>query len=236
MVRRWMKRFAFALAAIGLLVLFGERGGDPARYPPADGDQAVEITIVSHGYHAGIILARADIVRVAMEDGLDKVAIVAERFSAHGFLEIGWGEEGFYRNVPALRLDTVSHALKALFWPFNQSVLHVVGFSSSPEIAFPQSKTMRLRLSALGFRALLRRLEASFGKTSAPEELGPGLYGQSRFFRAEGAFSIFQVCNHWVAGLLNEASVPVNLTLATLPAGLFEDLKWRSRSTLSPRN
>jgi hypothetical protein len=61
-----------------------------------------------------------------------------------------------------------------------------------------------------------------------PEELGPGLYGMSLFFRANGTFHLFHVCNHWIADLLDAAGVPTAPVLATLPSGLLLDLKWRS--------
>src|SRR3712207_8668119 len=41
-----------------------------------------------------------------------------------------------------------------------------------------------------------------------PVELGPGLYGPSLFFRADGAFHLLSVCNHWTARLLHEAGLP----------------------------
>jgi Protein of unknown function (DUF2459) len=74
-------------------------------------------------------------------------------------------------------------------------------------------------------------LDSSFarGKDNLmPEELGPGLYGTSLFFRANGAFHLFNVCNHWIARLLDAAGVPTAPVLATLPFGLLLDLRWRS--------
>jgi hypothetical protein len=86
-------------------------------------------------------------------------------------------------------------------------------------------------LSESGFLKLLERLDETFARAEAsdlPVELGPGLYGASLFFRANGAFHLFRVCNHWVADLLNAAGLPATPVLATLPAGLFFDLKWRA--------
>ena len=50
----------------------------------------------------------------------------------------------------------------------------------------------------------------------------------SLFFRANGTFHLFRVCNHWIADLLDAAGVPTAPLLATLPSGLLLDLKWRS--------
>jgi hypothetical protein len=39
---------------------------------------------------------------------------------------------------------------------------------------------------------------------------------------------MFNVCNHWIANLLDAAGVPTAPVLATLPFGLLLDLEWRS--------
>jgi len=70
------------------------------------------------------------------------------------------------------------------------------------------------------------RIEASFAP--GHQDLGPGLYGSSRFYRAVGTFHAFNVCNHWIAGLLDAAGVPTAPVLATLPPGLLIDLRWRA--------
>ena len=61
-----------------------------------------------------------------------------------------------------------------------------------------------------------------------PVELGVGIYGPSLFYRARGEFSILNVCNHWVARLLDAAGVPTPPLLDTLPLGLTLDLRWRA--------
>ena len=68
-------------------------------------------------------------------------------------------------------------------------------------------------------------------------DLGRGLYGASLFYPANGHFSIFKVCNHWIADLLGAAGLPVAPVLATLPSGLILDLRWRAgiAPTSSPR-
>jgi hypothetical protein len=79
-------------------------------------------------------------------------------------------------------------------------------------------------------------IEASFvnGAAGAAEELGPGLYGPSLFYRSVGRFHIFNVCNHWLARQLSAAGVATNPVLAIWPAGLLLDLRWRSGASLVP--
>ena len=61
-----------------------------------------------------------------------------------------------------------------------------------------------------------------------PQVIGKGLYGPSLFYRANGSFNIFNVCNHWVADVLSAAGLPTTPVFATLPAGLLFDLKMGS--------
>jgi uncharacterized protein (TIGR02117 family) len=221
------------LAAIVLLLavtLLTARSGDPALWPPAPGAPAIEIHLVSHGYHSGIVLPREALSRVADERARPALIAVGQRFAAYPFVEVGWGDEGFYRAVPDAASLTVALALRALFMPGNASVVHVVGLARPARETFPASDIIRIELSEEGFARLLGLLDASFtrGAMGRPEDLGPGLYGPSLFYRGVEPFHVFNVCNHWIARLLSAAGLPTAPVPAILPAGLFLDLKWRA--------
>jgi uncharacterized protein (TIGR02117 family) len=222
--------FAMVVVLIGLAVLTA-RSGDPALWPSAAGEPRVEIFVVSHGYHSGLVLPRETLAQAAGRRGDAALATVSQRFAGFHWLEIGWGDEGFYRHVPDAASLTVGLTIRALFRPGNPSVVHVVGLPGHPREAFPSADLVRIELSSRGWARILDGLEASFNKgegAAALEPLGPGLYGPSLFYRATGAFHIFNVCNHWVARLLSAAGVPTAPVLATLPSGLFLDLQWRT--------
>src|SRR5262249_16629983 len=126
---------------------------------------------------------------------------------------------------------TMGLALRALLRPGNPSVLHVVGVKNDPRAMFANSELVRVDVGAAGFARMADMLDATFARSQGgflPAELGPGLYGTSLFFRANGAFQLFNVCNHWIANLLDAAGVPTAPVLATLPFGLLLDLEWRS--------
>jgi uncharacterized protein (TIGR02117 family) len=231
LARRVLLAAAAVIVAFMAAALVTARPGDPNLYPPAPGADSVEIFVVNHGYHTGIVLPRTGAVEVAARHNLTAVAAVATRFAASTALEIGWGDEGFYRAAPTISTVTVPMALRALFWPGNPSVLHVVGLNESPAVVFGNSELVPIRLSTDGFASMLAIVDATFARTEhaeLPPDLGPGLYGPSLFFRAVGAFHIFNVCNHWVARLLDAAGVPTSPLLAIVPAGLLLDLRWRS--------
>jgi len=158
--------------------------------------------------------------------------LVAGRFSDYRWLEIGWGDEGFYTSVPTIASLTLRSALRALFRPGNPSVLHVVGLVDHPRTAFASADMVRLDVSEAGFERLLAKIDGSFAP--GQQDLGPGLYGPSRFYRALGTFHVFNVCNHWISDLLDAAGVPTAPVPATLPPGLLHDLRWRAGATPLP--
>jgi uncharacterized protein (TIGR02117 family) len=231
-VRRWIKRVLGALllivAALAALAAWTARPGNSALYPPpASGVSTYDVYVVSHGYHAGIVVRRSEF---ANRNGNAALAAIVTRFD-YEWIEFGWGDEGFYREVPDISALTIKLALKALFLPGNSSVLHVVGLNAEPQVAFYRSQIVRLRLGEESFAKLLGALDAAFARETngaLPGDLGRGLYGPSLFYRAAGAFSILKVCNHWVADILNEAGVPITPVIDTLPQGLLFDLKWRA--------
>ena len=125
-----------ALALFVLAVIVSARSGDRALWPPAAGTPTTEIHIVSHGYHSGIVIPRVALLGQASRRGRGALGAVATRFAGFERLEIGWGDEGFYRAVPTIDSLTVPLALRALLRPGNPSVLHVVGISGDPRRVF----------------------------------------------------------------------------------------------------
>jgi len=234
-LRTTARRVGLSLAIVALVFVIATiataRWGDRSLWPPAPAAPSTELFIVNHGYHAGIVVPRAALAEQGSRPGLSAIGYLATRFRDFDWLEIGWGDEAFYREVPTAESLTIALAMRALFRPGNPSVLHVVGVKGDPRAMFPNSDLVRVGISDAGFARLVDMLDATFarGKGSVmPEQLGPGLYGTSLFFRANGTFHLFHVCNHWIADLLDAAGVPNAPVLATLPSGLLLDLKWRS--------
>jgi len=149
--RRWPRRLSIGIATLAFVfvatILLTLRPGDRALYPAPAGEPTVAVFVVSHGYHAGIVLPRATLAEVASRRGYAALIAVSTRFAAFPFLEMGWGDEEFYRSVPTIASLTVPMAARALFLPGNRSVVHVVGLSYPPRVAFPASDIIALGLS-----------------------------------------------------------------------------------------
>ncbi|AWN54496.1 DUF2459 domain-containing protein [Methylobacterium sp. 17Sr1-1] len=227
------RRAAAALLSLAVVLVAAAwltaRPGAPGLYPPPPGEATVTVRVVAGAWHSGLLLPREDLARAAAEAGAGALIAVTERFQAYPALEIGWGDAGFYRAVPTIDALDWRLALRALFTPGGRpAVLHVVGIAADPA-AVPGAGIVTVRLSRAGFRRLAAALARSFTtRDGHPVEAGPGLYGPSLFYAAEGRFSLVTVCNHWSAGLLNDAGLPVTPLLDTLPRGLVLDLTWRA--------
>lgn len=229
LARRAASLLLCLVSAVLLAAWLTARPGAPGLYPPAPGAETVTVRLVAQAWHSGLLLPREDLARAAAASGDGALVEVVERFRAYPALEIGWGDAGFYRAVPTLDALDWRLALRALFTPGGRpAVLHVVGVTAEPETAFPGAEIVTLRLSRAGFDRLAAALGRSVTRRDGhPVILGPGLYGPSLFYAAEGRFSLLAVCNHWSAGLLHDAGLPVTPLLDTLPRGLALDLAWR---------
>jgi uncharacterized protein (TIGR02117 family) len=234
-----MRRFALRLAAgtaiAALLILVAlastDLPGDLRLYPPPSADQdRSTLYLVDYGFHTGIVLRRTDLAQAALAADHTALISVTRRFGAYSFLEMGWGDEELYRKVRTIADVRVDQALRALFVPGNRAVLHVVGVNGSPQAFFARAPIVPIVISHEGLHRVAARLEASFARDADGRaiEAGPGLFGPSLFYRAKGSFSVLNVCNHWTGRLLNAAGLPIAPILATLPAGLLVNLRWRS--------
>jgi uncharacterized protein (TIGR02117 family) len=167
-------------------------------YPPPAGGPSKTVYVVSHGWHTGLVIERDDV----------PVDLWPEKddFPAAQLLEVGWGDEGFYR----ARKITAGITLRAIFLP-TPGVLHVVGFRGPVEEFFPASQILEVRLSEDGFHELCRFIDETYQRDEdgAAVRLGPGIYGDSAFYRSNGKYYFPKTCNVWTARAVRRAGVPI---------------------------
>jgi uncharacterized protein (TIGR02117 family) len=236
-MRRWAKGLAigfgvlalFAVWMIGGAAWITARPADPTLWPARD-ERVVDVYVISNGYHAGLAMPRDKLAEFAGGRGYPALIAVTQRFAAFDWIEFGWGEREFYQSVPTVGDINWRMALRALFYPGNRSVVHVVGISGEPARAF-KAEMMKVPLSQNGFDRMLAKLDATFvpPQNGALLDLGRGLYGPSLFYPANGTFGITRVCNHWIGDLLAAAGLPANPVLATVPQGLMFYLRWQTK-------
>ena len=208
-----LKRFVLLVCcAVGVACAGPEtKTASPAR-PDEPGKT---VYLASHGWHAGIVIRRADI-----PDGVwpeHKDLPDAE------YLEVGWGDSDYYQTPDPHWGIT----LKAGLLP-SASVLHIVGFSGSVPAYFPYSEIIEIRLTAPGFEQLCHYIAASYFKDPAGNtvSLGPGLYGSSRFYQSHETYHLFNNSNAWTGRALQTAGCPIK------PASILtvENLMARART------
>lgn len=195
-----------------VLTLFGcATGSEP---PRGEGGGWRSFYVVNHGLHTGLAIARPDLLQV--------LPALAEEFTDGDFVEFGWGDQEFYQAPEA----TLSLALRALFGS-TATVLHVVEIAGDPRRRFAGSEVIEVRVTEDGYRRMLAFVAGTFTHSAAGtlSALGPGLYGKSRFYQAEGSYSLLYTCNTWVAEALAASGCPMSRTAAVTAGNVISQLR-----------
>jgi uncharacterized protein (TIGR02117 family) len=188
----------------------------PVRDAPVPGENEPRKTIylVSHGWHAGIVLRRADLP--------DSIWPELGDFPNTEYVEVGWGDMDYYQ-TPDPHMGLI---IKAALLP-TASVLHIVGFSGSVPAYFPYSEIIKIEISSAGFEHLSRTIAASFATDEAGNttSLGHGLYGNSRFYLSRETYHLFNTCNVWTARALRAAGLPITPVRAITAENLMSQAR-----------
>lgn len=154
---------------------------------------------VNIGWHVGLAFAAGDLDGAVFPEAAD--------FPDARWIEIGWGDAGFYRD-PDPDLGTI---LEAALLP-TPAVLHLVAMPVHPSRYLPSADVMAVPLDEAQFGRLVEYVSGSLDRGARPraEAVGPGLYPVSRFYPALGSFSLAHTCNTWVAEGLAKAGLPID--------------------------
>jgi len=183
-------------------------------YPPLPGEPNKTIYVVSHGWHTGIVIRPEDI--------SDPKRLVPDFFKDSKSIEYGWGDEGFYMSKEFNLWITV----KAAIFP-TPTVLHLVDLPYSVAAYFPQSGIVEVTLSEKGFEHLCEFIESSFAKDQNGNviDIGPGIYGRSRFYRSNESYYFPKTCNVWTADALRAAGCPITPIYAIRSVNVFNQTR-----------
>lgn len=169
----------------------------PVAANPCETRQSIHV--VSHGWHTGLVVKAADMNAI--------VPALANRFRGNEYYEIGWGDAGFYQADEI----TSGLTLRALL-ASSGSALHVVGFSTPPELRFPHSTVRKVDIARSAHANLLQYIHGSFARDAGGNIVmrGRGLYGDSEFYAGTGYFHAFNTCNKWTAKALYSAGIEID--------------------------
>lgn len=215
-------RLRITLVLAGLLAGCASAPAPPP-LPVADNGPLVhDIRVVSNGWHTAIVASRLAV----LETGL---LPEADDFPTAAVLEFGWGDRVYY---PA-REKTIGMTLAAAFAE-TPAVMHIAGLPDWPERLSAELRVISLALSDQGFRNMMGAIAADIQRPESGRAapISPGLYGDSHFYHAHGAFHLFNTCNTWVARMLRAGRIDIS------PSGIMtaEDLVTRLEAALDKRS
>ena len=201
-----MPRVRCTLRVVVLLAAtaVGACAAPASRLCPAPPEQPAEVIyVVSHGWHAGLVLPSRAATLADWQLGSNPR--LAEQ------VEVGWGDRDYYMaSDPGWWL-----ALEAVLLP-NESVLHLVWLDAPLGQLFSSSEILEIRLSATGMERLSRYIGHSFARNEygLGVDLGAGHYGDSRFYLSRERYHAFNTCNVWVARALQDTGCPISPVFA----------------------
>jgi uncharacterized protein (TIGR02117 family) len=183
------------------LTLFLISGSQPYQHRMQIKHNSVHtIYVKSNGWHTGFIIPALEL--------QNHFPQLAQRFGKTPYLEMGWGERGFYL-ADKITFDLT---LAAMFWS-KGSVIHIAALSAQQiEKYFSYSSIEKICLTEQDYQHLIDYIVASFYQNSAGKlvSLRKGLYGNSQFYEGFGHYHIGNTCNKWTAKGLKEAGMALN--------------------------
>lgn len=210
-----------SLAWLSCVVLLACCGSLPPLPPNAPGPKTYTAHIVADGWHAAIVVPRAQLV----ETGL--VPEVGD-FPKASFIEFGWGDRAFY---PA-REKTLGMTLDAALRT-TPAIMHIAGFTRSPALVYGDTNVVSVTMTRQTFRHMISFLDSYFdreeGSRSPP--VAPGLRLDSNFYLARGGFHLFNNCNTWAARILRAGGVNLSSTGVITASQLISQLRAKHSSS-----
>jgi len=178
--------------------------GDPALWPARADAPGVEISLLNNGFHTDLAVPRA-----ALEARGGPLAAAVRGLPAGDWILIGWGDAKFYVDQSPIG-DRLPDGARAFFRPGNPSVVMLDPAQRDPRETFDADSRRDFRLSQAGFEAMAARLESSLDLSTGSARIAAARAGDdARFFASREHFSIGHLCNHWTAGVLNAAGMPI---------------------------
>lgn len=225
MKRRRGKNGLVGLIAAGVVGLIAAlwtwtAPGDPALWRPAPGQAGVELSLLDNGFHTDLAVPRA-----ALEARPGPLAEAVRALPAGDWILIGWGDARFYVDQSPMT-DRLPDGARAFFKPGNASVIMLDPAQRDPRTLYAEDGRRTFRVSQAGFDALAAHVEASLDLRSGGPRVAAARTGDdARFFASHEHFWIGRLCNHWTAGVLNAAGLPVRPTRSVTSAEVMAAIR-----------
>jgi uncharacterized protein (TIGR02117 family) len=204
--RPWPLRWAVKGALVALLLVSPlllyllvawVLGSLHANHNFVEASPGVEVFVWSNGVHT-------DLVVPAQHEVMDWRPWLSSSNASH--IAFGWGDKGFFLEVPEWRDLTFKVAFNALVID-GEAAMHVTLLEQPP----PRSATCRrVTISAGQYRTLAEYLRGSFKLDSQglPRRIAaPGYGDNDAFYEATGHYGPINTCNEWTGRGLRAAGI-----------------------------
>ncbi|MBF0666015.1 MAG: DUF2459 domain-containing protein [Brevundimonas sp.] len=193
-----------AVIGLGAALWTWTTAGDMDRWRASPGAPGVELHLLDNGFHTDLAVPRA---ALAARGGALAGAVGA--LPPGDWILIGWGDAKFYVDQSPME-GRLPDGARAFFRPGNPSVIMLDPAQRDPRRLFAEDGRRSFRLTPEGFEAMASRIEASLDLSGGGPRIAAARDGDdARFFASRETFSIAHLCNHWTAGVLNAAGLPV---------------------------
>ena len=205
MIQRWLKRIAFTL--LGLVLLMGLYLAvacalmfRPAHPKPATETPAVQAWVLSNGVHTDFVFP----IRSTATDWQQLFPLVDFKAVPPDaeFITIGWGDREFYLNTPTWADLTASRAVGALLGG-NRALIHV-SYLQRGQLG---NGAYKLPLSQAQYAQLVDYVRATLPSGQAIPITSAHYGDNDAFYEAEGGYNLFETCNTWTGRGLRHAGV-----------------------------
>lgn len=164
----------------------------------------IEVKVVSHGWHVGLILP--------VNEQFIEMMPKSMHVSHFSFVEVGWGDRDFYTGLHR----GLWGKFKGAFLP-TLSVVHVAAFNIDPVRQFDGLEMQTLYITEKGYTQLLSEFLQTFEHDMYGDVIPfkDGLYATALFYNSRRRYFLPRTSNTWIARLLKEAGLPFTPWLST---------------------
>lgn len=124
------------------------------------------------------------------------------------FIQMGWGDRGFYLDMVELENLTLKTAIEAALLP-SETLMHVTLHQNIP----PYYRIKKVLLTKRQYQVLVNYLMDGFKRRRGRPVLVPGrgYYGNDNFYAGEGSYHLFNTCNLWTTRGMRRAGIRTSI-------------------------
>ncbi len=182
--------------------------------------EGVEIFVWSNGVHADVVVPakteQIDWTKTFPPSEFEAVPPNPE------YVAIGWGDRGFYLNVPEWKDLSFGIAFKALFLP-SETAMHIT-YTGKPKTG---SLCKRTSITPAQYETLIKFIGAAVRTNETGRAVripAPGYFESDGFYEANGSYNFIGTCNTWTGTGLRQAGVRMGLW-TPLASGVMKHLE-----------